>query len=338
MPDAVTLTVNPAIDVSTSVERVAPIQKLRCAPARRDPGGGGINVARVMKRLGADVMAVYPVGGAVGQLLRRLVDQEAIPGLTVPIAGETREDFTVLECATGEQYRFILPGPQLSEQDWRACLEALSSLNRRVRFVVASGSLPPGVPEDFYARVALAVKQAKVKVVVDTAGTPLKAALASGVYLVKPNLRELTELIGGRLSNEKDWIAACRSPTGDAQSQSARVGAADQAGERRGRPPHLPWRHDLDPSIRSRHRRCISLRHRRGLGGISALQLAISVIGVIVFVGLTAYDTQRIKEIYLESDTIATAGKKAIIGALTLYLDFINLFLMLLQLSGERRE
>jgi 6-phosphofructokinase 2 len=144
-------------------------------------------------------------------LLRRLVDQEAIPGLTGIIAGETREDFTVLECATGEQYRFILPGPQLSEQEWRACLEALSSLDRRVRFVVASGSLPPGVPEDFYARVALAVKQAKVKVVVDTAGTPLKAVLASGVYLVKPNLRELTELIGGRLSNEKDWIAACRS-------------------------------------------------------------------------------------------------------------------------------
>jgi 6-phosphofructokinase 2 len=159
-----------------------------------------------MKRLGADVMAVYPVGGAVGQLLRRLVDQEAIPGLTVPIAGETREDFTVLEYATGEQYRFILPGPQLSEQEWRACLEALSSLNRRVRFVVASGSLPPGVPEDFYARVALAVKKAKVKVVVDTAGTPLKAALASGVYLVKPNLRELTELIGGKLSNEKDGL------------------------------------------------------------------------------------------------------------------------------------
>jgi hypothetical protein len=224
----------------------------------------------------------------LGQLLRRLVDQEAIPGLTGIIAGETREDFTVLECATGEQYRFILPGPQLSEQEWRACLEALSSLNRRVRFVVASGSLPPGVPEDFYARVALAVKKAKVKVVVDTAGTPLKAALAAGVYLVKPNLRELTELIGGKLSSEKGLdcglpqphrsrtgrdcrvdVGQPRRPTGDAQSQSARLGAADKAGERRGRQRQLPWRHGLKPSIRSRHRRCISLRHRRGLGGIA---------------------------------------------------------------------
>jgi uncharacterized protein len=70
----------------------------------------------------------------------------------------------------------------------------------------------------------------------------------------------------------------------------------------------------------------------------SALQFAISVIGVLVFVGLTAYDTQRIKEIYLESDDAETTGKKALMGALSLYLDFINLFMMLMQLLGQRRE
>jgi len=78
MADIVTLTVNPSIDVSATVERVAPFHKLRCAAERRDPGGGGINVARVMKRLGADVIAIYPTGGALGQLLRRLVDQEGV--------------------------------------------------------------------------------------------------------------------------------------------------------------------------------------------------------------------------------------------------------------------
>jgi FtsH-binding integral membrane protein len=72
--------------------------------------------------------------------------------------------------------------------------------------------------------------------------------------------------------------------------------------------------------------------------GSSALQLAISIIGVIVFVGLTAYDTQRIRDMYLESDTDEVEGKKAILGALALYLDFINLFLMLLQLFGQRRQ
>ena len=151
MADIVTFTMNPSIDVSLSVERVAPFHKLRCAAERRDPGGGGINVARVMKRFGADVTAMYPIGGALGQLLRRLVDQEGIPGLTTPISGETREDFTVHERATDLQYRFVLPGPQLTEQEWRACLAAFGSLDQRARFVVGSGSLPPGVPDDFYA-------------------------------------------------------------------------------------------------------------------------------------------------------------------------------------------
>ena len=173
MADIVTLTVNPSIDVSASVERVAPFHKLRCIAERRDPGGGGINVARVLKRLGADVTAIYPTGGALGQLLRRLVDQEGVPGLTTPVLGETREDFTVIEQSTGRQYRFVLPGPRLSEQEWRACLDAFSSLDQRVRFVVGSGSLPPGVPDDFYGRIAQVAKQAGRKLFIDTSGPPL---------------------------------------------------------------------------------------------------------------------------------------------------------------------
>ena len=120
-------------------------------------------MARVLKRLGADVTAIYPTGGALGQLLRRLVDQEGVPGLTTPVSGETREDFTVIEQSTGRQYRFVLPGPQLSEQEWRACLDAFTSLDQRVRFVVGSGSLPPGEPDDFYGRIAQAAKQAGQK-------------------------------------------------------------------------------------------------------------------------------------------------------------------------------
>ena len=128
MADVVTLTMNPSIDLSVSVERVMPFHKLRCAAGRRDPGGGGINVARVMKRLGADVTAIYPTGGTLGQLLRRLVDQEGIPALTLPITGETREDFTVLEQSTGAQYRFVLPGPHFAEQEWHTCLNMFGAL------------------------------------------------------------------------------------------------------------------------------------------------------------------------------------------------------------------
>ena len=211
MAEIVTLTVNPSIDVATSVERVAPFHKLRCGAERRDPGGGGINVARVMKRLGADVVAMYPTGGAIGQLLRRLVDQEGVPGLTIPTSGETREDFTVVDQTTGKPYRFVLPGPLLSESEWRACLDAFTSLDQRVRFVVASGSLPPGVPQDFYSRIAKLANQAGKKAIIDTSGPPLKAALQAGVYLIKPSLREFKLLMGESLDSQAERIKACRS-------------------------------------------------------------------------------------------------------------------------------
>ena len=161
----VTLTMNPAIDLSTSVDTVAPSRKLRGSEARRDPGGGGIDVARVVKRLGGTVTAIYPVGGATGRLLQQLVDAEGIPGIVHEVAEETRIDFTVDERTTHKQYRFVLPGPHLRETEWRALLDALATLADRPDFVVASGSLPPGVPGDFYARVAGIAKRLGAKFV-----------------------------------------------------------------------------------------------------------------------------------------------------------------------------
>jgi 6-phosphofructokinase 2 len=211
MTDVVTLTMNPAIDLSVSVERVTPFHKLRSSESRRDPGGGGINVARVMKRLGADVAAVYPAGGTLGQLLRYLVDQEGILQTTIPIAAETREDFTVNERATGHQYRFVLPGPHLGEPEWHACLSLFGALDARTRFVVCSGSLPPGVPDDFYSRIVEKTRRAGRKIIVDSSGAPLQAALEAGVYLVKPSLSELRDLLGAALDTQADQIKACRA-------------------------------------------------------------------------------------------------------------------------------
>jgi len=219
MADIVTLTMNPAIDLSVSVERVTAFHKLRVANERRDPGGGGINVARVIKRLGGDVTAMFPVGGALGQLLRRLMDNEDIPALTTVIAAETREDFTVLERATGAQYRFVLPGPLVAENEWRGCLDVFSAMEGDARFVIASGSLPPGVPDDFYARVVQAAKQKDRKIVIDTSGLPLQAALAAGIYLVKPNLNEFRQLMRERLETEAAQIKACRTLIDNRQAE-----------------------------------------------------------------------------------------------------------------------
>jgi len=208
MTRILTFTPNPAIDVSTSVGRIMPTFKLRCSAARRDPGGGGINVARVVRRLGSEVTAIYPRGGATGRLLSRLVEREGIASETAEITEETREDFSVHEETSGKQFRFVLPGPTLAEPEWRACLDALGAVANPPDFVVASGSLPPGAPPDFYGRACRIVKSWNAKFVLDTSGPALNAALTEGVYLIKPNLRELSELVGERLDDEAAWVGA----------------------------------------------------------------------------------------------------------------------------------
>jgi 6-phosphofructokinase 2 len=219
MPDIVTITLNPAIDVSTSVERLLPAHKLRCDRERRDAGGGGVNVARVIRRFGGDVAAAYPAGGPIGQLLERLVASEGVPSCVAPIAGDTRESFTVFEEATGEEYRFVFPGPELSEAEWRACLAAFETALSGARFAVASGSLAPGAPEDFHARLAAAAKRSDVRFVLDASGPALRAALEQGVYLAKPNLRELEELAGSSLPDQASRIDACRRLIEDGRAE-----------------------------------------------------------------------------------------------------------------------
>jgi len=205
-----TLTVNPALDLSTEVEKIEPMHKLRCTAPRRDPGGGGINVARVIRRLGGEVSAVFPIGGPAGASLETRLRAEHIHCVPVPISGETREDFTVRECASNRQYRFVMPGPELTAQELAQCLDALHSAETGSDFVVASGSLPPGTGPDFYAQIARGTKAHGRKLIVDTSGAALKAALSEGVWLAKPNLRELRALTGKPLAEESDWLTAAR--------------------------------------------------------------------------------------------------------------------------------
>lgn len=206
-----TLTPNPAVDVSTSVGRVQPTRKLRCSGASRDPGGGGVNVARVAARLGASVTAIYPAGGCTGQELEQLVRREGVESIVVPVRGETREDFTVLDETSREEFRFVLPGPHLLDREWMACLKAVSGFERKPEMICASGSLPPGAPTDFYARVAEIAEMRGVKFVLDTSGPALKAALRERIHLIKPNLAELRELVGGALDEEGELVEACRA-------------------------------------------------------------------------------------------------------------------------------
>lgn len=210
MQRIVTLTMNPALDTSSTVEHVVPEHKLRCQAPRCDPGGGGLNVARAIQKLGGTSLAFYPAGGPTGQILRDLLEQEGVPQQPMPIAGWTRENFTILEDASGQQYRFGMPGPTLHEAEWRQCLEVVARGTPPPQYLVASGSLPPGIPDDFYAQLVRTVRNRSVRVIVDSSGAALRAAVQEGVYLIKPNLRELGQLAGSDLTDEIQQEAAAR--------------------------------------------------------------------------------------------------------------------------------
>jgi 6-phosphofructokinase 2 len=204
----ITLTMNPALDLSTATDQVIGEHKMRCGPTRVDPGGGGVNVARVIHRLGGQAVAIYAVGGPTGDAYRQLLEREGVPTRPVRIAGTTRQSFTVDERTTGKQFRFVLEGPDVSEPEWQDCLAALDQATPHGGYVVASGSLPPGVPLDFYARVARLCRERGAHCIVDAAGPALAEALAEGVFMIKPSRRELGELVGGTLSGEHSLIAA----------------------------------------------------------------------------------------------------------------------------------
>lgn len=198
----ITVTMNPTIDASCSVDHVVAEKKLRSRSPRHEPGGGGINVSRAIKKLGGESRALYTSGGPIGQMLQILLNQEHINHQPIEIEEMTRENFIVLEESTRQQFRFGMPGPTLHDREWQQCLERVSCIKPSPEYIVASGSLPPGVPDDFFARVALIAKKLGSRILVDTSGESLRLATCANVYLLKPNMSELQYLAGEKIKNE----------------------------------------------------------------------------------------------------------------------------------------
>lgn len=176
----VTVTFNPAIDLTTSVKRLVSGPKLRCVQPRIDPGGGGINVSRAIAKLGFTSIAVAAIGGVSGEILKCLIDQEGVEAKWFEIDGDTRQSFTVQDESSSEQYRFVLPGPEWSSAAFVGLLETCSQLIKADDYVVASGSLPPGVPDDAYHQLAELADQAAADLIIDTSGPALAALVKKG--------------------------------------------------------------------------------------------------------------------------------------------------------------
>ena len=201
MTSVLTITLNPTVDIFSEAEVVRPVRKVRTAQERRDPGGGGVNVARVITALGGQAEAVFLAGGATGMLLDTLLEREGVARRALPAAADTRIAFTVFERASGLDYRFVPSGFTTSEDELRPCIAAVEAHDGA--YLVASGSLPEGAPTDIYARMADIAAARGARFILDSSGDGLRVTLErSRVFLVKPSIGELEQLVGHELDDD----------------------------------------------------------------------------------------------------------------------------------------
>lgn len=201
------IALNPTLDIGSDTEHVRPTRKTRTTNQRYEPGGGGVNVARVVAELGGRPRLVYFSGGATGLVLDEALSRYAIVLDRIGIDGMTRVAFTVHENKTGFEYRFVPEGPEVGPEALDKALDAVRSA--KGGYVVASGSLPRGVPDDTYAAIGRIAAARGARFVLDAADAALRAALdAGGVFLVKPSIGELERLVGHHLDEDGVRTAA----------------------------------------------------------------------------------------------------------------------------------
>ena len=209
-----TITLNPALDLTTGVDRVLPEVKLRCAAPRFDPGGGGINFSRAIRTMGGETTALVALGGTTGQRIADLLARTGIALRTLPAPGETRQSVTVDDHALHQQFRFVMPGPEWSPGDVEAALLAATDAARPGGLVVLSGSNPPGVPAGFAAMLAMRLRGSGARLVVDTSGAALAevaAATDRRVEILRMDDAEAEGLAGHALPYRADTAAFAAS-------------------------------------------------------------------------------------------------------------------------------
>lgn len=205
-----TLTLSPSLDSATQTPQIYPEGKLRCSSPVFEPGGGGINVARAITHLGGKATAIFPAGGATGEHLVALLADEKVAVSTVDAQDWTRQNLHVHVSSSGEQYRFVMPGAKLSEDEFRQLEEKVLAIESGALLVI-SGSLPPGVKTEKLTQLIRAVQQRGIRCIVDSSGDALMAALEPGqLELVKPNQKELSALVNRELTQPDDVRTAAQ--------------------------------------------------------------------------------------------------------------------------------
>lgn len=208
----VTVTLSPSVDYAMTVDELIPEEKLRASLDQTDPGGGGIQVARALRRFGTIVEAIMTVGGSTGRALLALLEREGLNVHPVWVQSDTRPSITLQIRSTGEHFRIISAQKALDEYEYQPVLTRLQELKKVAPYVVLSGSFPPGVPPEFVHEVAQLVTERGSKLLVDTSGPALEEAVKAQVAVLKPSKSELAALVGADPDDPSfDVPAACRT-------------------------------------------------------------------------------------------------------------------------------
>jgi 6-phosphofructokinase 2 len=212
-----TVTLNPCIDKSSAAEQLKPEAKLRCTEVVNEPGGGGINVSKALKKLETASVALFPAGGHNGDMLCSLLKEEEIEFHAVDTKVETRENWIVLESSTNNQFRFTFPGREVQEETIKTLIYQIRNFSPN--YVIASGSLPPGLPDYFYGLIVKNAKAVGAKCIVDTSGPALQALQGKGAYLIKPNISELCKMLNVEALEKKEVPTAAQQAIHDGYAE-----------------------------------------------------------------------------------------------------------------------
>lgn len=207
MAAILTITLNPTVDLSITADQVLAERKLRCSRPLTDPGGGGLNVSRAITALGGHSTAFVALGGPTGDKVMHLLAEQGIALSPFPAPGETRQSLTVTDETTGEQYRFVMPGPQWGPRDTAKVIDRIARAAPEDGIVVLSGSQPPGIPDDFPARLATRLAKTRARFFIDTSGKALFNLLHSGAKpadVLRMDDLEAEELAGRLLPGRAD--------------------------------------------------------------------------------------------------------------------------------------
>ncbi|MFE3774953.1 1-phosphofructokinase family hexose kinase [Streptomyces sp. NPDC059122] len=298
-----TLTMNPTVDMCWDVGHLADIGKNRARVRSVAAGGGGINVARGVARLGGRATAVHTAGREVGRRLNRLLDEEGIDHIAVEIHGETREALVLFETESRRSHHIVPPGPHLDDHEGWHCLDVLGQAIGTSRYVVASGSLPGGLPDDFYAAVARRIREAGARLVLDTSGPALRHGLSEGVYLLRCNRTEAADLIGRAVRSFDDARAVNEHllTTGAAEIAVTTIGdlgalCSTRHGHTELRAPSLPGKLLSDAGAGDNMVAALTTRLAAGDDPVSACALGVAVAAASVLTPGTEPFDQEVAE------------------------------------------